>query len=249
MSHALRARGVTVVLGRRHVLEDVSFEVARGEFACLCGPNGGGKTTFLKAALGLLPLDAGTIEVLGASPLAARRNVGYLPQAKAFHPAFPARVLDLIVANRTGAWPLRVGDADRERARAALARVGGESLLEARLSGLSGGELQRAFLARALVNEPALLLLDEPTAGVDARGRAEFLDLLEGVAAREDLAAVLVTHNVVAVRRLADRVLYLDGHLRAWGPPAEVLDRAWERTGAFSGRDHDHGADLLCEDE
>ena len=248
MSVALRARGATVEIGGRRILDDVSFEVARGEFACLCGPNGGGKTTFLKAALGLVPLAAGEIEVLGQRPGAAGGAVGYLPQAKTFNPGFPARVVDVIVANRRGAWPLRVSPADRGAARAALARVDGERLLDERLRGLSGGELQRVYLARALVNDPALLLLDEPTAGVDARGRAEFLDLLAGVAAHADLAAVLVTHNAAAVRRLARRAVYLDGRVRAWGPPAEVLDREWDRA-AFHGHDHEAPASPLCEDE
>ena len=248
MSPALRARGATVVIGGRRVLDDVSFEVARGELACLCGPNGGGKTTFLKAALGLVPLAAGEIEVLGARPGAAASAVGYLPQAKGFNAAFPAHVADVIVANRRGAWPVRVRTADREAARAALGRVGGEPLLDAPLRGLSGGELQRVYLARALVNEPALLLLDEPTAGVDARGRAEFLDLLAGLAARGDFAAVLVTHNAAAVRRLARRVVYLDGRVRAWGAPSEVLDRDWGRT-AFSGRDHEGAPASPCEDQ
>jgi zinc transport system ATP-binding protein len=248
VSAALRARGVVVELGGRRVLDDVSFEVERGEFACLCGPNGGGKTTFLKAALGLVPLAAGEIEVLAARPGAAGSAVGYVPQAKSFNPAFPARVVDVIVANRRGAWPVRTTSADRDAARAALARVGGEGLLDAAVRGLSGGELQRAYLARALVNDPALLLLDEPTAGVDSRGRAEFLDLLAGVAARGDLAAVLVTHNPAAVRRLARRVVYLDGRVRAWGAPAEVLGREWDRA-AFSGHDHEAPSSPLCEDE
>jgi zinc transport system ATP-binding protein len=248
VSDALRARGVTVEVGGRRLLDDVSFDVARGEFACLCGPNGGGKTTFLKAALGLLPLAAGEIEVLGAPPGAAGSTAGYLPQAKAFNPSFPARVVDMIVANRRGTWAFRIGAADREAARAALARVGGERLLDERLGGLSGGEIQRAYLARALVNDPALLLLDEPTAGVDARGRAEFLDLLAAIAARDDMAALLVTHNAAAVRRLAARVVYLDGRVRAWGAPTEVLDRQWDRD-AFSGHDHDGPEGGRCEDE
>jgi ABC-type Mn2+/Zn2+ transport system ATPase subunit len=248
VSAALRASGVVVEIGGRRVLDEVAFEVARGEFACLCGPNGGGKTTFLKAALGLVPLAAGTVEVLGKRPGSSGKSVGYLPQAKAFNPAFPARVVDLIVANRRGSWPFRIGAADRDAARTALARVGGVTLLDAVVRGLSGGELQRVFLARALVNDPALLLLDEPTAGVDARGRAEFLDLLAGLAERPELAAVLVTHNASAVRRLAKRVVYLDGRVRAWGTPAEVLDREWDRA-AFSGHDHDAPAGRLCEDE
>jgi zinc transport system ATP-binding protein len=246
VSEAVRARGVAVRIDGRRVLEDVSFDVERGEFACLVGPNGGGKTTFLKTALGLLPLAAGSLEVLGSSPEAARRRVGYVPQVKGFNRTFPARVAEVIAASLRGRWPLRLAPADRARAREILGRVGGEHLLESPLAGLSGGELQRVFLARALANEPELLLLDEPTAGVDTRGRGEFLDLLAGLAADGELAVVLVTHSAGAVRRLARRAVYLDGTLRAWGPPEEVLDREGDRGGAFSGRDH--AQTPLCED-
>lgn len=242
---ALKVSQATVDLSGKTILEDVSFEVMRGEFACLCGPNGGGKTTLLKAVLGLLPLRSGRIEVRGLSPRDARRGVGYLPQTKSFAPSFPASAAELIVANRNGAWPVRIGTGDRERARAVLARVGGEKLLDQPLRGLSGGETQRVFLARALVNDPQLLLLDEPTAGVDARGRAEFLDVLAGIASRDDLAALLVTHNEAAVRRLADRVVYLDRRVVAWGPPPEVLATADRR--GFTG--HDHEGRALCEEE
>jgi ABC-type Mn2+/Zn2+ transport system ATPase subunit len=248
VSLALVARDVVVELGRRRVLDGVSFEVARGEFAALCGPNGGGKTTLLRAALGLVPLAGGSIEVLGRPPGRAGTAVGYLPQAKAWSGSFPARVVEVITAARRGAWPFRVSAAEREHARAALARVGGEMLVDAPLRGLSGGELQRVFLARALAGEPELLLLDEPTAGVDERGRAEFLDLLAGIAARDELAAVLVTHSAAAVRRLAQRALYLDGSVRAWGAPAEVLEREWGRASAFSGHDHAAPQDARCED-
>src|SRR5262249_28515299 len=167
------------------------------------------------------------------------------PQSKAFAQGFRASVAELTGANRHGAWPRRLGAEDRERARAVLARVGGDKLLDRPLRGLSGGEIQRAFLARALVNDPKLLLLDEPTAGVDARGRAEFLDLLAGLAGRDDFAAVLVTHNEAAVRRLSDRVGCLDPRVMADGPPEEVLGRADHHR--FVGHDHDGLA--LCEEE
>jgi ABC-type Mn2+/Zn2+ transport system ATPase subunit len=246
VSEAIRAEGVCVSLDGHAVLRDVTFAVERGEFTCLVGPNGGGKTTFLRAALGLVPLSSGQIEVLGRAPEKSRREVGYVPQVKAFNRSFPASVAEVIAANGTGAWPVRLSPARREAARAALARVGGERLLEARLAGLSGGELQRVFLARALVTDPDLLLLDEPTAGVDARGRSEFLELLGGIATARKLAVVLVTHNAAAVRQLARRAVYVDGTVRAWGPPDEVLDREWERAGAFSGLDH--ASRSLCED-
>lgn len=247
MTEAIRARDVTVELGRRRILDGVSFDVDRGELVALCGPNGGGKTTFLKAALGLLPLAAGELQVLGTTPRAARPRVGYVPQVKAFNTAFPAKVADVIAANRQGRWPLRLGAEERERARAALESVGGEGLLDSSLTGLSGGEIQRVYLARALVTDPELVLLDEPTAGVDARGRAEFQELLAGLSSDRARAVVLVTHSANAVRRLAQRAVYLHGTVRAWGPPADVIDQEGEGGVAFSG--HDHASSSFCEDE
>jgi ABC-type Mn2+/Zn2+ transport system ATPase subunit len=239
-----------VELGGRRVLEDVSLSIEAGEFVCIFGPNGGGKTTLLKATLGLVPPAAGTLKVFGESPVDARRFVGYLPQRKGFAPDFPALVVELVVAGRLGTWPIRVRRAERERALATLARVGGEGLADRPLAGLSGGETQRAFLARALANDPRLLLLDEPTAGVDAAGRAEFLDLLAEVAGHRDLTALLVTHNLAAVRRLADLVAYVDGGLKAFGNPDEVLAGADHERHAFAGHDHaEHGIAAVCEEE
>ena len=247
--NALDIEGLVVELGGVRVLDDVSVHTGASEFLCLCGPNGGGKTTLLKAILGLLAPRAGRIRVLGEPPVAGRRRVGYLPQRKAFAQNFPATAADLIVAARRGTWPLRVRDHEREASEAVLARVGGENLMDKPLASLSGGETQRVFLARALVNEPALLLLDEPTAGVDARGRAEFLDLLAEVKARGSLVAVLVTHNLEAVRRLAQRVVYLDGRVVAEGPPDEVLADQALMPRAFLGHDHAEAAAPLCEED
>jgi len=220
---ALAVEGVVVELGGRRVLDQVTLSAPEGEFLCLTGPNGGGKTTLLRAALGLLPLDAGSIRLLGGRPEETRSRVGYVPQRKAFAPDFPATVVELVVAGRNAAWPMRVSAGDRERAREVLHRVGGEALADRRVAGLSGGEMQRAFLARALAGDPRMLLLDEPTAGVDAEGRAWFLDLLASLGADPGLTIVLVTHSVATARRLADRVAYLAGTLRAIGPPQEVL--------------------------
>jgi ABC-type Mn2+/Zn2+ transport system ATPase subunit len=247
--NALEISDLGVELGGVTVLDKVSLHAGASEFLCLCGPNGGGKTTLLKAVLGLVAPRAGTIRVLGASPVVGRRRVGYLPQRKAFAPHFPATAADVIVAARRGTWPLRIHEAEREAARAELGRVGGEKLLDKPLASLSGGETQRVFLARALVTEPALLLLDEPTAGVDARGRAEFLELLAEVKARGSLAAVLVTHNLEAVRRLAQRVVYLDGTVVSEGSPDEILAGSTLMPRSPFGHDHAEADAAVCEED
>lgn len=221
----LDVKGVSVeVDGGRRLLDNVSFWVPKGEFVCLCGPNGAGKSTLLKTILGLMKPTRGASEILGKPPGKAGSKVGYVPQRKTSDMRFPARAVDLIVANLRGSWPARVNEKERERAREVLKHVGGERLLDKDLAGLSGGETQRVFLARALVTRPELIMLDEPTAGVDVKGRAEFLDLLAEISASDELAAVLVTHNLAAVARCAERVVYLDsGRLTAWGLPSELL--------------------------
>ena len=217
---------VVEVSGRR-LLDEISFWVPKGEFVCLCGPNGAGKSTFLKSVLGLMPITSGTVRIMGKPASKALREVGYVPQRKTSDMTFPARAIDLIVAAMRGSWPLRITEVERVRAFEVLKHVGGEKLLEKQLARLSGGETQRVFLARALVNKPSLIILDEPTAGVDVKGRAEFLELLAEISASDELAAILVTHNLAAMARTAERVVYLDaGRVAAWGLPRELLGQA-----------------------
>lgn len=224
LPRVLEVKKVCVEIDGRKLLYDISFWVPKGEFVCLCGPNGAGKSTLLKTLLGLMKPTSGTIEILGKPAGKAGSKVGYVPQRKTSDLRFPARAIDLIVANLRGSWPSRIRESEREQARLALKQAGGEKLLDKALAGLSGGETQRVFLARALVTKPALIFLDEPTAGVDVKGRAEFLDLLAEISASDELAAILVTHNLAAVARCAERVVYLDaGRLAAWGLPDELL--------------------------
>jgi ABC-type Mn2+/Zn2+ transport system ATPase subunit len=210
----LDVRGVTVKFHGRAVLEDVTFWVPRGEFLCLCGPNGAGKSTLLKTILGLIQPDAGTIAVGG--------KVGYVPQRKGFDRDFPATPLEVVVANLRGKWPLRVRPEERNVAMAALERAGAGKLAGSQMKELSGGETQRVYLARALATRPELLILDEPTAGVDVGGRAAIIDLMAEISASETIAAVLVTHNLQAIARCAERVLYLERTVRAWGLWSEL---------------------------
>jgi ABC-type Mn2+/Zn2+ transport system ATPase subunit len=214
----LDVRDVDVRFGEKTVLSKVTFWVPAGEFLCLCGPNGAGKSTLLKAILGLVKTTSGTIEVC--------KRIGYVPQRKAFDRDFPASPLEVIVANLRGKWPLRITRDERDVALAALERTGAAQLANAQMRDLSGGETQRVFLARALSVKPELLVLDEPTAGVDVGGRAAIVDLMAEISASETIAAVLVTHNLQAIARCAERVIYLERTVRAWGLWSELsVDR------------------------
>ncbi len=240
MEHVLDIEHVSISIKGRRILQNISFWIPKGEFVCLCGPNGAGKSTLLKAVMGLVPLTTGKI-LIGGEPVAhGHHKVGYVPQRKGFDRDFPARAVDLIVAALRGKWPVRIRDDERERALSTLAKIGGEKLIDKPLAGLSGGETQRVFLARALITDPKLIIFDEPTAGVDARGRAELIELLTGISRSDELAAILVTHNLAAVAQTAERIVYLEaGQLLCWGLPQELLgQQSLTALAAFQARDH-----------
>ena len=240
LPHVLDVQNVSVAIHNKVIVQNISFWIPKGEFVCLCGPNGAGKSTLLKAIMGLVPVSAGKI-LVGKEDVARQGNqrIGYVPQRKSFDRDFPARAVELIAAAQRGRWPIKVRPEERERARATLAKIGGVHLLDKPLAGLSGGETQRVFLARALVNEPSLIVLDEPTAGVDARGRGELLELMAHLSRSDELAAILVTHNLAAVAQTAERIVYIEaGRMLCWGLPGELLGQASLTALAFQGRDH-----------
>ncbi len=218
----LEVIGVTKRFGEKVVLDDVTFHVPIGEFLCLCGPNGAGKSTLLKAILGLVIADKGSIRISGLPAREGRSKIGYVPQRKAFDRDFPASPLEVIVANLRGRWPLRITKEERDIAMAMLEKTGAALLANAQMRDLSGGETQRVFLARALSTKPELLILDEPTAGVDVGGRAAIVDLMAEISASASIAAILVTHNLQAVARCAERVVYLERSVKAWGRWTEL---------------------------
>ena len=213
------AEHVTHRFGEHRVLDDVSFVARAGEVLCVVGPNGGGKSTLVRIALGLIAPTSGRVIVRGGA-------VGYVPQRKVLPKGFPARAEELIVANLRGRWPWRIRANEREQALRTLEAVGGAGLYGKPLATLSGGELQRVFLARALVLEPKLLVLDEPETGVDTAGRRELVELLHRISCDASFAAILVTHHPEVVARMAHRVLYLDRSVVACGPPSELFGRA-----------------------
>jgi zinc transport system ATP-binding protein len=176
----------------------------------LVGPNAGGKSTLLSLILGLREPQAGQLRVLGQRPRQARRRLGYMPQHPSFPRQFPIAVKDVVLMGRFGLGPL-LGPwrrADREAARRALTEVEAADLADRPIGKLSGGQLQRVLLARALVGEPRLLLLDEPTANIDQRLEGEIFDLLAELNKR--LTIVVVSHDIAFISRYVTRVACLN---------------------------------------
>jgi zinc transport system ATP-binding protein len=205
------------------VLRDVSLAIHRGDFLAIPGPNGGGKSTLLKLMLGLLAPQSGSIALFGGPPAAAIRRVGYVPQAFDGERSFPMTVLDAtlmgLVTGRTFGW--RFGRRQRELGDEALERVG---MLRARgrpMSSLSGGQRQRVLIARALVSRPELLLLDEPTASVDAEGRGQLHEVLSNL--NREVTVVMVSHDVSVIWGSVNSVACVNRTLYHH-PRAEITD-------------------------
>jgi ABC-type Mn2+/Zn2+ transport system ATPase subunit len=197
------------------VVTDVSFSLSAGTIAAVLGPNGGGKTTLFRALLGELPLRRGIVEI------AARP--AYVPQTDRTRLDFPVSALDVVLMGaygRTPAWR-RVARADREAARATLDRVGLSDRARRRFGALSGGQRQRVLIARALLQDSRVILLDEPLSGVDATSAARIEELLAELSG-EGRVLLVATHDVEQARRW-HRVVCLNGRQVAFGPPAETL--------------------------
>lgn len=219
--------------GRVPVLEDVSLDIYREDFLGVIGPNGAGKTTLLKVLLGLLEPQSGRVTVFDRPPAAVRNWIGYVPQHARIDTSVPACVLDVVLAGRIShaRWGFRYSRADHEAAREALRQTGVADLAGRRLGTLSGGQRQRVLIARALVAQPRLLLLDEPTAGIDPAVERNLTDLLHQL--NRHLPIVIVSHDIGFVSRHLKRVACLNRRLTVHA--AGEVSRA-----LFVGLYHDH---------
>lgn len=197
---------VSFAYERSAVLEDVSFAVAPGEFFGLIGPNAAGKSTLLKLLLGLLAPQRGQVRVLGSEPRIARQRIGYVPQFPTFARNFPIDVLHMVLLGRLGLGRMAGAFSAEDRARAgkALRAVEIEALGSTPIAELSGGQLQRALIARALVCDPELLILDEPTANIDVRAEEGIFGLLRGYSAH--MTIIVVSHDIGFISGYVDRV-------------------------------------------
>ncbi len=209
MSVAIRLSGVCVHYGERPVLDHVSLEVQSGDYMALIGPNGGGKSTLLKVVLGLVEPDEGRVEVLGGPPRAARGRIGYVPQFLRFDTDFPVCVRDVVEMGRRGKRR------DPARVDAVLSQLDIANLADRQIGKLSGGQLQRVLIARALAVEPEILLLDEPTASLDVQSAGGFYELVSRLSER--MTVVLVSHDVGAISSKVRSVACLSQRLFTHG--------------------------------
>jgi len=237
----IAAKNVSFAHGGRRVLDHVDLAVAPGEIVTIVGPNGSGKTTLLRLLIGALTPDSGTVT------RAPGLRLGYVPQTLALDPSLPMTV------DRFLALPKRPGKAAlaEARARAGLSESGTKPL-----ASLSGGQFQRVLLARALLNDPQLLILDEPTKGLDQPGSAQFYETIDGLRRELGIGVLMVSHELHVVMSASDRVVCLNGHVCCAGTPEVVANapeyRALFGTGTHGAlalyrhthdHTHDHGHD------
>lgn len=213
MKEVIELHDVWVNYGNVTVLESINLTVHDKDFLGIIGPNGGGKSTLLKVILGLITPDKGIVKLLGDNPEKMRKYVGYVPQYASFNLTFPISVWEVVLMGRMKTiGPLRrYGKKDYQAAQEALEKVKMLEYKDRQISELSGGQRQRVFIARSLVNDPKLLILDEPATGVDAVMQKEFYELLSEL--KQHIAIIMVSHDISAISIYVDKVACLNRKL------------------------------------
>ena len=222
--------GVGFSYGEVRVLDGIDLTVEPGDFLGIIGPNGSGKTTLLRVMLGLLEPAEGSVRLFGQSPGAFRewRRLGYVPQRAALDPSLPVTVGEVVATGLVASLGLfqRSGSTERARVREALVRVGMEAHARTRIGALSTGQQQRVLIARALVSDPELIILDEPTGGVDPEAQTSFYALLQHLNREREVTLILVSHDIGVVAKEVTKLACLNRRLIFHGRPGDFLSDA-----------------------
>ncbi len=208
---AVSVENVSFAYRHQNILKNISFKIKKGDFIGIFGPNGGGKTTLLKLLMGFIKPNTGNINILGMSPQEAQKQIAYVPQNLRFDRQFPISVMELVLSGRLShlPWYGRYSHKDEELALQMLEKLGLKEMKDHSFGSLSGGQAQRALIARALISNPEILILDEPTASVDANAEKEIYTLLDELKGK--ITILMVTHHLHATINHVDRVLCVCG--------------------------------------
>ncbi|MFZ2323422.1 MAG: metal ABC transporter ATP-binding protein [Ignavibacteriaceae bacterium] len=245
MNSAIEIKNLSLSYGNIKVLENINLTISEDSFVSIVGPNGAGKTTLMKILLGLIKIDSGEVKIFGKSPNEVNPAfIGYVPQIKTMDRSFPALAIELVTSGITRRWPWFVKGDEKQKSLEALSLVKSENLANRTLSELSGGELQRVCLARSIVRNPKLVVLDEPATGIDAIGEADLYNLLEAYQEKSSATILMITHDWHVANHHSDFVLLLNRKQVSFGPPAEALSENNLRM-AFGHLGHVHKSKII----
>lgn len=238
----IELQGVSFSYNQNEVIKDVSLNIHRGDYVGVIGPNGGGKSTLIKLMLNLLQPDQGDIKLFGTSVTKFKDwyKIGYVAQKTHFEPNFPATVEEVVrmgTYSRRGLFNLTTNN-DKKRVVEALKQVEMLDYRDRQISDLSGGQLQRVFIARALVSHPEVLFLDEPTVGVDVKTQKQFYKLLRKLNRDLSLTLVLASHELQVMAHEATELVYINRTLEYYGDPQEFINSDYFHKLVEKGGDH-----------
>jgi len=242
---AVEVENLSIKFEDHLALSGLSLQIPQKSFVAIVGPNGAGKSTFLKVLLGLVLPTTGKVKIFGKPPLRVDPNlIGYVPQFKTMDRSFPALSIELVYTGLTRNWPWRLNKNTREKVFKALEQVGAAHLAMRPIGRLSGGELQRVCLARSIVRQPKLLMLDEPATGIDAIGEEDMYRMLEVYQKQSGATLMMITHDWHAATHHADYVLLLNRKQISFGTPAKALKEDNLRL-AYGHIGHEHALKFL----
>ncbi len=236
----IKIQNLSVFFGKFCVLKDISVTIDQGDFVTIIGPNGAGKTTLIKVVLGLINPNEGNITVFGKKPTEVPFEfVGYVPQIKTLDRTFPAKPIELVATGLFGNWKYKLSNETKKKCEKAMEMLGIASLAERPLNRLSGGELQRVYLARSLVRNPKLLILDEPATGVDTITEIDFSILLDNYLKQSNTTILMVTHDWEYAFHHSNKVLLLNKRVISYDSPKKIFtEEHLHKTFGHTGHTH-----------
>ncbi len=244
MDYAITIENLTINYGEKVAVDNLNVSFEKDKFIAIVGPNGSGKSSLLKAITGLIKCSTGKISIEGISNSKDRSQViGYVPQIKTLDRNFPAKALELVASGYKKSWPGRISNEVKDIAIEALKVIGAENLADKQLSEMSGGELQKVYLARALVKKPKILLLDEPATGIDMVCEHSLNHIIEEYKSENSATVVMVTHDWSSAYYHANNVLLLNKKKVYYGAAKEAFDNANLQL-AFSHPGHKHNVEF-----